>query len=648
MKTRLLIAIALLLLCFPVHSQNSGAGYAQINDFSMPFMRSVFWLRSAIPAGSVPILTMSGTNSVRIHTDTTFINTLVNRNDTVVYKLVQIGSDAMLRAFVPSYLVYRDTLNLSNRIDLKLSIQDTTNRWLNIGYVPSWNSITNKPNFLDSSTLYTFINGKLSIGDTAGHWVNIGRYVSDSISLRDLIDTKMDKADSVKFYPMFSNPKPYLTGADTINLSNLVAQKLNKVDTSAHWTPLTRNLTINGVTQNLTTDRFWNVGTLNPADTISLSNRINGKLDNRYIPVNIDSSNTNELQNLSNSKSGNNITLNISNGTGTTLNISDGDSLSTNELQTLSKSGNNVTLSNGGGTFSVADADSSITNEIQILSGSNRTISLTSGGSYTIPQTVWDSVTNKPTNVSYFTNDAGYLTSVNSGQVTSALGYTPVTNARTLTINGSAQDLTANRTWSVGTVTSAGLTAGITGTDVNVSGSPITSSGNITLNIPTASATNRGVLSTTDWSIFNNKQGALTLTTTGTSGAATFSSNTLNIPVYVAAAPTYNNNVSRSLNSNFTISSTQRTRVTYTVRVSYNITILLGSTGAIDLQYSTDGGSTWATVSTVSNSLNLGIALTGYNDFVLTGEIPVNALVRLNSTTTNATNSYRTGQEVLQ
>jgi hypothetical protein len=45
-----------------------------------------------------------------------------------------------------------------------------------------------------------------------------------------------------------------------------------------------------------------------------------------------------------------------------------------------------------------------------------------------------------------------YLTSITSSDVTTALGYTPVTNARTLTINGSTQDLTANRTWSVGDV----------------------------------------------------------------------------------------------------------------------------------------------------------------------------------------------------
>jgi hypothetical protein len=81
-------------------------------------------------------------------------------------------------------------------------------------------------------------------------------------------------------------------------------------------------------------------------------------------------------------------------------------------------------------------------------------------------------------------------------------------------------------------VTSVGITLGSSGTDVSVSGSPITSSGNITINLPTASATNRGALSSADWSTFNSKQGAITLTTTGTSGASTLVGNTLNIPNY--------------------------------------------------------------------------------------------------------------------
>lgn len=47
-----------------------------------------------------------------------------------------------------------------------------------------------------------------------------------------------------------------------------------------------------------------------------------------------------------------------------------------------------------------------------------------------------------------------------------------------------------------GTVTSVALSTGTTGTDVSISGSPITSSGTVTINIPDASATARGVITT--------------------------------------------------------------------------------------------------------------------------------------------------------
>ena len=91
-------------------------------------------------------------------------------------------------------------------------------------------------------------------------------------------------------------------------------------------------------------------------------------------------------------------------------------------------------------------------------------------------------------------------------------GYVPT--SRTLTINGTAFDLTANRSWSVGTVTSVGLTSATSG--VTIGSSPITTSGNITLAIATASNSQNGLLSSTDWNTFNNKQNALTNPITGT------------------------------------------------------------------------------------------------------------------------------------
>ena len=66
-----------------------------------------------------------------------------------------------------------------------------------------------------------------------------------------------------------------------------------------------------------------------------------------------------------------------------------------------------------------------------------------------------------------------------------------------------------------GTVTSvAALTLGTTGTDLSSSVATGTTTPVITLNVPTASATNRGALSSTDWSTFNGKQTAYTILTT--------------------------------------------------------------------------------------------------------------------------------------
>jgi hypothetical protein len=56
------------------------------------------------------------------------------------------------------------------------------------------------------------------------------------------------------------------------------------------------------------------------------------------------------------------------------------------------------------------------------------------------------------------------------------------------------------------------------------------STGVFTINQASSSA--NGFLSSTDWSTFNGKQNTLSLTTTGTSGAATLIGNTLNIPQY--------------------------------------------------------------------------------------------------------------------
>jgi len=75
-----------------------------------------------------------------------------------------------------------------------------------------------------------------------------------------------------------------------------------------------------------------------------------------------------------------------------------------------------------------------------------------------------------------------------------------------------------NKTSNLGTVTSVGLSSATSG--VTIGSTPITTSGTITLAIATASGSQNGLLSSTDWTTFNGKQNALTnpVTGTGTSG----------------------------------------------------------------------------------------------------------------------------------
>jgi len=100
--------------------------------------------------------------------------------------------------------------------------------------------------------------------------------------------------------------------------------------------------------------------------------------------------------------------------------------------------------------------------------------------------------------VTSFNTRVGSVTLANT-DVTGALGFTPynATNPNGYTSN-------------TGTVTSvAAITLGTTGTDLSSTVANSSTSPVITLNVPTASAANRGVLSSADWSTFNGKQAAL-------------------------------------------------------------------------------------------------------------------------------------------
>ena len=143
----------------------------------------------------------------------------------------------------------------------------------------------------------------------------------------------------------------------------------------------------------------------------------------------------------------------------------------------------------------------------------------------------------------------------------SGLGGVPST--RQLTINGTAFDLSANRSWNVGTVTSVATTAPITGGTITGSG---------TIGITQASSTTDGYLSSTDWTTFNSKQNAITNPVTGT-GTAFFlpmwsnASNLVNSPLsYLSDTFTFQYNSATGGTVNFTNSN--GTAYAYTIQMN--------------------------------------------------------------------------------
>ncbi|MEZ5001340.1 MAG: hypothetical protein R2727_12240, partial [Bacteroidales bacterium] len=113
--------------------------------------------------------------------------------------------------------------------------------------------------------------------------------------------------------------------------------------------------------------------TLTDGGSVNLSGLINDA----------DASTTNEIQTIS--KTGNLITLSLSGGT-VIDEVDDADHDISNELQSITKSGNTITLSNGGGSVidDVNDADHDPANEMQTLSLSGDELSISGANSVTL------------------------------------------------------------------------------------------------------------------------------------------------------------------------------------------------------------------------------------------------------------------------
>jgi hypothetical protein len=136
-------------------------------------------------------------------------------------------------------------------------------------------------------------------------------------------------------------------------------------------------------------------------------------------------------------------------------------------------------------------------------------------------------------------------------------------------------------TSSTGTVTSvAALTLGTTGTDLSSTVATGTTTPVITLNVPTASATNRGALSSADWTSFNNKVGG---SGTNTQAAYWNASNTLTSNAAVTIQPNSTTTTLGSLavTSNSATANTQAVYGSATgAALVYGVTGTVSSTSA--------------------------------------------------------------------
>ena len=128
---------------------------------------------------------------------------------------------------------------------------------------------------------------------------------------------------------------------------------------------------------------------------------------------------------------------------------------------------------------------------------------------------------------------------------------TTLTAGSGISVTNSAGGITIDNTSpsSGGTVTSvAALTLGTTGTDLSSTVANSTTTPVITLNVPTASATNRGALSSADWTTFNNKGSGTVTSVTGTSPVVSSGGTTPAISLAASYGDTQNPYASKTAN----------------------------------------------------------------------------------------------------
>jgi hypothetical protein len=213
-------------------------------------------------------------------------------------------------------------------------------------------------------------------------------------------------------------------------------------------------------------------------------------------------------------------------------------------------------------------------------------------------------------------------------------------NATTLVKSGgtSSQFLKADgsvdsTSYGTGSVTSVGLSSATSG--VTIGSTPITTSGTITLAIATASGSQQGLLSSTDWTTFNNKQNALTNPVTGT-GTTNY------LPKFTGTSTIGNSSISDNGTGRVSIGTT-----------SFNDSFVISNSGAAGWEFSNTGSvitynrstaayipMTFEASNYILNRGNLGLGVSPSASTIQHLEFGSNAII------TSANSSYLLGNAV--
>ncbi len=296
----------------------------------------------------------------------------ISNGNTINLSLPNGGTDDQTLTLTGTML----TIEGGNSIDLSLlqdgvidDDADPHNEIQSLSFNPATNELT-----ISESNSVTIPSGGTDADADPTNEIQTINKVGNTVTLSDgggsfTDETQDDDADPGNEIQSLSfNP---LTNELSISGSNAVTIPSGGTDADADPTNELQDISLNGTNISIT-----------EGSTLDLSVIQDGVIDDDADPGN-------EIQSLSFNPLTNELSISGSNAVTIPSGGTDADADPTNEIQTISKTGNTVTLSDGGGSFTDAteDADADPGNELQDISFNPTTneLSISNGSTVTLP-----------------------------------------------------------------------------------------------------------------------------------------------------------------------------------------------------------------------------------------------------------------------